>query len=1134
MSIPSFSVRNTVLVNMVMLLVLLAGGIFAFTLVREMFPESRPNKIAVIAVYPGVQPPEIEKAITIKVEEAVRDIEGVEKVNSTVNEGFSTTIISLLNEVDDVDAVMQLIKNDVDALQDLPDDLEKITVTKLEPKLPVIMVAVYGDDDEADLKRAARDLRDDLLLLPGVSDVQISGMRDDEISVEIIPDRLLKYDITFDEVATAIRLSNLNISGGNLKGDRTTVAVRTVGEEDRGVDLEDIVVGGRREGHNIYLRDVAEVHDGFVDTDLESYFNGKPALNLVVYKTASQDAIQISSLVKAYVLGKQGKTFDAYGFEAADAEPWYVQPFSYGVSGISWAVIKAGGRPDPSKYNEASQGDPFDHKFEIALHTDLARFVEGRLDLMMRNGLSGLLLVVISLNLFLNWRVAFWSAVGLPVSFLGTFIVMWMVGASLNLLSLFGLIIVLGIIVDDAIVIGENIFRHVEEGMSPFKAAVKGAEEVMWPVTIAVATTIAAFAPMFFIRGQIGDFMSQLPLVVLAALSVSLVEALLILPAHLAHLPPHKDPAAPTIKRAWWLRRWYEAFGRLRAKYLHGMFPDLYERFLRVTLRWRYVTVAAAVASLFIAAGMMAGGIVEWVFIQKMDSETLICALEMPVGTPAENAKTRLLEISNYLTGEDENGKRNFPEVTNVQMHVARQYDVAGAGSTGTTDQSNLGQLVIELMPADQREQVGEQSTDHRGSRSSEELLALFREKTANMPGVNSVGWDGLNGGPGGRDIHIVVSGKDFEKNVAVAERLKTELSSFKGVFDLDDDFDEGKREIQLRLRESARPTGITVSQLGSHVRSATYGREARRITRNREDVRIMVRYPEEFRRSVYNIESMRIPTAQTVQGRGWIPLGEVAELGEGASYQTLHRSQQERAVTVYGAIDQEQGVATSEVLGKIRKTFDSEISQEFPGVQIEFLGSFEEMSKAFSGLRTAMPVALVLIFVMLAGLFRSYIQPLVVMAAIPFGFMGAVMGHWLTDTPFTILSAIGMVALTGILVNDSLVLVDFINKRVADGLSHFEATVQGARLRLRAILLTTLTTVAGLTPLMFEKSFQAVFLIPMAVTLTFGLLFATILTLIIVPSLNMIFFDVKSRFVRSTHVVEETPKEVERVTASV
>jgi multidrug efflux pump subunit AcrB len=1133
MSLPSYSVRNTVLVNMVMLLVLLAGGIFAFTLVREMFPESRPNKIAIIAVYPGVQPPEIEKAITIKVEEAVRDIEGVEKVNSTVNEGFSTTIISLLNEVDDVDSVMQMVKNDVDALQDLPDDLEKITVTKLVPKLPVIMVAVYGDGNEADLKRAARNLRDDLLLLPGVSDVQISGMRDDEISVEIIPDQLLKYDITFDEIADAIRVSNLNVSGGNLKGDRTTVAVRTIGEEDRGVDLENIVIRGDRAGHNIYLRDLAEVHDGFVDTDLESYFNGKPALNLVVYKTASQDAIEISSLVKAYVLGKQGKSYDAYGFEAAAKKPWYVRPFSYGVSGISWAVIKAGARPDPAQYNESSQRNPFDHKFEIALHTDLARFVEGRLDLMMRNGLSGLLLVVISLNLFLNWRVAFWTAIGLPVSFLGTFIVMWMVGASLNLLSLFGLIIVLGIIVDDAIVIGENIFRHVEEGMPPLKAAVKGAEEVMWPVTIAVATTIAAFAPMFFIKGQIGDFMSQLPLVVLAALSVSLVEALLILPAHLAHLPPHKDPAATsTTKNTWWLRRRYDGFGRLRAKYLHGAFPNAYERFLRFTLRWRYVTVSAAVASLFIAAGMMAGGIVEWVFIQKMDSETLICALEMPVGTPATNAKSRLLEISNFLTGKDEDGKRTFPEVTNVQMHVARQYDIAGGGSTGTNDQSNLGQLIIELLPADEREKIGEQSTDDRGSRSSETLLTMFREYTASMPGVNSVSWDGLNGGPGGRDIHIVISGKNFKDNIAVAERLKEELRSYEGVFDLDDNVDQGKREIQLRLREAARPTGITVAQLGRHVRSATFGQEARRITRNREDVRIMVRYPEEFRRSIYNIESMRIPTARTVEGRGWIPLGEVAELSEGDSYQTLHRSQQERAVTVYGAIDQEQGASTSEVLGKIRKTFDSEISGDFPGVKIEFLGSFEEMSKAFGGLRTAMPVALVLIYVMLAGLFRSYVQPLVVMAAIPFGFMGAVMGHWMTNTPFTILSAIGMVALTGILVNDSLVLVDFVNKRVIAGLSHFEASVQGARLRLRAILLTTLTTVAGLTPLMFERSFQAKFLIPMAVTITFGLLFATILTLIIVPSLNMIFFDVKSWFRDSEHVVEESPEEVERVVA--
>ncbi len=1099
MSLPSFSVKNHVLVNMTMIVILVAGCIFAVTLVREMFPESEPDKLLISVVHPGVQPQEIEKAITIKIEEAVRDVEGVEKVDSIVSEGFSTTVVTLLSEVQNIDAVLEDVKNEVDAIEDMPEDVEQVTISKLEPKLPVIMVAIYGEGREADLKRAARSLRDELLLLPGVSDVEISGTRDDEISVEIRPERLLEYDITFDEVARAIALTNLDVSGGQLKGDRTSISVRTLGEETRGVDLEDLVVRSEPDGRKIFLADVAVIRDDFVDSDLESYFNGEPAVHCIVYKTRSQDAIQIATLVKAYVYGKQGAAFDPYGFDAAYASPWYAKPFRLtGASisqGVGWLVGKTTGRPDPLAKYEESRASPFDHNFKIALHTDLSRFVEGRLDLMMRNGRNGLLLVLISLNLFLNWRVAFWAAMGLPVSFLGTFIVMWAFGSTINLLTMFGLIIVLGIIVDDAIVIGENIYRHVEAGLPPMRAAVRGAEEVMWPVTIAVLTTIAAFAPLLFIKGQIGDFMGQLPIVVLAALSVSLVEALLILPAHLSHLPSKKqkeDRAARRAARSLFSRRLI-GFRGMQDRLYHGALARTYERFLRLALRWRYVTVAVAVALLMMSLGLFAGGIVERVFIQKMDSETLICDVEMPVGTTAENVKDRLKIIDLYAA--------TVPEVVNVQTNVARQYDFRGTGATALNDQSHLGQIVIELKPADERELNNE--------RSSQQLLVEFRRMSARLPGVNSVTWDAIYGGPGGKSIHIKVTGEDFDEIVAVANELKVALSRYEGVSDLDDDFDKGKREVRLRLRDSARPTGIDVSALGNHVRSAMYGREARRFMRNREDVKIMVRYPEDFRESVYNLESMWIPTGLTAGKRGWVPLGEVAELTEAESYTTIHRSQQRRSVTVFGSVDQKVA-SMSEILEKIRQKFDTEIKPEHPDTQIEFLGSYEEMTKAFSGLKLAFPVALLLIYMLLAGLFRSYVQPLVVMSAIPFGIQGAIVGHWVTGNPMTILSWIGLVALTGIVVNDALILVDFINSRIRRGMDDFEASIQGAKLRLRAILLTTLTTVAGLTPLLFETSFQAKFLIPMAVTLTFGLIFATGLTLVIVPALNMIFFDLR------------------------
>ncbi|HUG17583.1 MAG TPA: efflux RND transporter permease subunit [Planctomycetaceae bacterium] len=1099
MSLPRFSVRNHVLVNMLMLVMLLGGAIFSVTLVKEMFPESRPTKLMISAIYPGVQPAEIEKAVTIKIEEAVHDIEGVEKVESLVGEGVTTISLTLLNEVDDVDAVLSEVETEVAAVQDLPDGLEKLVVKKFEPNLPVISVAIFGHGDEKGLKRAARQLQEDLQVLPGISRVELNGSRNDEISVEIIPDQLLKYDITFDEVALAIRETNLDISGGQIKGDRNTLSVRTMGEEMEGRQLEDIPLRTLSDGGKVYLRDVAKIEDTFVDTDLESYFNGIPSMDCVVYKTKTQDAIQIAQMVRAYIYGKQGAAFDPYGFEAASKAPWYSKPFHYLGPAVSKLITIISGRPDPIAIYEKSRDEPFQHNFDVALHSNLARFVEGRLDLLTRNGKMGLILVLISLYLFLNWRIAFWAATGLCVAFLGTFIVMWMMGSSINLLSMFGLIIVLGIIVDDAIVIGENIYRHVEEGIPPEEAAVKGAEEVMWPVIIAVATTIGAFVPMFFIKGQIGDFMRELPIVVIAALTVSLIEALVILPAHLSHLKKKEhSPDTGGSNTKGLVRRFLSRLGDSQEHFIKNVLIKNYERFLRFALRWRYVTLATAVSSVILAVGLMAGNIVEFQFIQKMDSETVVCGLEMPVGTASENTRQKLEELSAYIVSQK--------EVSNALMFVARQIDLAGAGAMGNNDQPHLGQIIIELLPADER--------DTAGLRSSEELLTAFREFSAlstTSSGVNSITWEAMSGGPGGKDIELKITGRDFNQLIEVKDRIKSELESYQGVFDIDDDFDEGKREIQLRLYESAHATGVRLATLGNQVRSAMYGRESRRLTRNREDVKIMVRYPEEFRENRHHLESMWIPapTFQAGEQRAWIPLSEIAAISEGDSYTTIHRSNMRRSISVYAEVDQAV-TSPAIIVGDLQKKFEQDIGLSYPGVQLEYLGTADELRKSFSSLKVAFPVALLIIYTMLAGLFRSYMQPLVVMSAIPFGLLGAIVGHYVTDNPITILSLIGMLALTGILVNDSLVLVDFINKRIALGLSEFEASVQGATLRLRAILLTTLTTVSGLLPLMFETSFQAKFLIPMAVTLTFGLGFATILTLLVVPTINLIFFDIR------------------------
>ena len=1030
----------------------------------------------------------------------------MEKINSTVSEGVSNTTLTLYNWVDDIDAVLQEVKNDVDAIPDLPDDLERVTVAKVEPTLPVIMVAIYGDGDEADLKRAAREIRDDVLLLPGVSDVTMSGARDDEISVELKPEKLLEYDITFNEVAQAIAATNLDISGGNLKGDRSQVSVRTLGEQLRGAELEDIEIKALADGAVIRVSDVAAVKDDFVDTDQRSYFMGQRAINLIVQKTSDQDAIQISNLVQAYVKGKQNAPFDPWGYEDAAAQPWYARPFSVMSAKTSAFLNGVVGRPNPMKIYDESRADPFDHNFEVALTTDLARFVRGRLDLMLRNGKAGLLLVIICLNLFLNWRVAFWTAIGLPISFLGTFVAMSVLGATINLLSMFAMIVVLGIIVDDAIVIGENIYRRIEEGMPPREAAVKGAEEVLWPVTVAVLTTMAAFAPAFAITGTIGDFMKELPIVVIAALGVSLVEALIILPAHLAHLPATKVREEHHKKRRWW-------DPRLIPDLLMGkIFQPIYAVVLDLALRWRYVTMAICFGTMLATMGMFfgfgpdgslsKGNIVRWEFIQKMDAESLYANVEMPVGTTAAELEKRMRVLSNAAI--------DLPEVMNVKMDVASTFTDTGRGGMDGDFSSHLGTVWVELYESDAREK--------KGQRSSEEVLAELRDVSVNLSGVNSVTWETMNGGPGGKDIEIRLSGIPFDELVAAGEALKQEINTFSGVADLDDDLSDGKRELRVRLRESARPTGITVASLGRHLREATYGSEARRLTRNREDVKIMVRYPREYRESIANIESMYIPTG-TAPGpagveRGWVPIREVALLEETQGYDTIRRAQQARTLTVSGEVDR-MVIEPGEILAQLREGFIPTLVEKNPGLRVEYLGSAEEQAKSFGGLIPAVLAALLTIYMLLAGLFRSYVQPIVVMSVIPFGLQGAIIGHWFTDYPFTFLSVVGFAALTGILVNDSLVLVDFINTRMRQGMSPFEASINGSKLRLRPILLTTLTTAAGLTPLMFETSFQAKFLIPMAVTLTFGLIFATVLTLLIVPSLNLIFWDLNQQFAK-------------------
>ncbi len=1053
LSLPRFSVQNPVLVNLILVATITTGGVSALTLVREMFPESRPSQVNISTFYPGATPVEVEKGISIKIEERIKTLEDLDEMRTNIGEGSSTITLSLTNGVEDIDQVVTDTKALIDTIprEDFPEDAEETRVVASEPRLPVISLSLFGDIDEETLKKWGKRIRDDLLAIEGITEVTLLGTRPDEIIVEIRPDRLVEYGLSFTEVSDAVSRSNLDLPAGQVRTRDGNVAVRTMGEKDRGQAISQIIIRSDSDGRVVRLSDVAHVMDGFADVDVIGRFNAKPAVSMTVYKTGDQDAIEIASKIKAFVAGKTGQPFALSTFEG----------------------LMPKGRSAMQVYEEAKQQPYANLPGNIMYHGNLARFIEGRLDLLKRNGLWGLLFVFITLLLFLNWRVAFWVMMGLVISIFGTLVCMKIAGVTLNLVTMFGMIIVMGMLVDDGIIVAEHIYTKIEGGMRPSLAAIQGAEEVTWPVVCAIATTIAAFAPLIFVEGMIGDFFGVLPLIVIFALSFSLFEALTILPSHLSH---HKLRSAKVATDSRWqrLRGWQKTM-------LEERLAGRYEQFLRLAVANRYVTLAAVVAGLVLVAGMIGGGRVPFEFIQKMDSETLIANLEMPIGTPIEQTNEAISLV--------EGAAEQVSEVKGMYTLVGSQVDQQGALSGS---RSHMAQVIFELTKIELRE------------RNSEQILAELRERTGDIPGVDSLRFRTIHGGPGGVAIQVEISGTEISDIVAVADRFKERLDQFDGVFDIADNFDAGQREVQIELLESARALGLTTQELATQVRAAFLGLEARKINRDREDVKIMVRYPEEYRRHVYDVESMWVATPSGKM----VPFSEVARVREARSYASINRLDQKRTVTVTADID-EALTNTQLITGQLASEF-SELRGEH-NVTLKFGGRRREMAISMGSLNWDFMAAMMFVYVILAGLFRSYIQPLVVMTAIPFGLIGAVLGHYVMGYPMTILSVIGLVALSGIVVNDSLILVTFINRRLAEGLPMVEAVIGGGRSRLRPILLTSITTISGLAPLMAEQSFQAKFLIPMGISITYGLAFSTVLILIVVPCIYLIFADLQS-----------------------
>ena len=928
--------------------------------------------------------------------------------------------------------VVDDIKSRVDAIDTFPVETEKPIVRELVARNQVVDLAVSGARDETILKAAAERVRDDLSSIPGISQVEITSARPYEISIEVSEAALRRHELTFDEVAMAVRRSSLDLPGGSVRADSGEVLLRTVGQAYRGAEYEALVVMTRADGTRLHLRDVATVVDGFADTDQSASFDSDPTILISVFRTGDQNALDIANLVYGYVEG------------ADDVLP----------AGISLAVWQ-----------------------------DQAEILKIRLGLMLRSGFSGFVLVFLLLALFLEVRLAFWVSLGIPISFLGAFVLMPGLDVTVNSMSLFAFILVLGIVVDDAIIVGENIHSHQERHGDRLRGSIEGAQEIATPVVFAVLTTVVAFLPLMYIPGMMGKIFRVIPLIVIPCLLFSLLESVNILQAHLSALK-NRAPG-----------RW----GRFQQSFAGGLkrfIHHAYKPSLEFGLRWCYVTASVGMSMLVVTLGMVLGGWTTFQFFPAVEADLMSASVTMPLGSPVSataSAVRRLEESAEQLRQEllDETGRDYF---SHVFASVGDQPVASREGPMGLSVGSaaaHLGETTVELISADERELT------------SEVLGNRWRELTGPIPEAVEVSYNAsdINAGD---DIDVMLMGPDIRVLQAAADDVKTELRNYAGVYGISDSFMEGKEEVQLGIKPAAEILGLSLQDLGRQVRQAFYGEEAQRIQRGRDDIRVMVRYPADQRRSLGDLENMRVRTP----AGGEVPFVQVAVVEPSRGFASIKRVDRNRAVNVTASVDASV-TSGGEVNADLATRILPVILARHPGTYYSFEGMQAEQADSLGGLQSGFIVALLGIFALLAIPLKSYVQPLIIMSAIPFGIVGAVWGHLLLGLDITLLSMFGLVALTGVVVNDSLVMVVFVNKKREQHADLHTAVREAGVARFRPILLTSLTTFFGLVPLMVERNIQADYLLPMAVSLAFGVLFATFITLILVPTAYMILDDV-------------------------
>lgn len=1048
----AYMAKNHVAANILMMVLLVGGLLIGKSIKQEVFPEFELDMVNVSVAYPGATPAEIEDAIVSPIELAVSAVDDIKRIRSSSQENVGVVTVEVL-EGADTDRVLQDVKSEVDRIVTLPEEAEKPVISKVTNRREVITLVVYGDVPERVLREQAEQIREDLLAKQGVTQVDLVAARPYEISVEISELNLRKYHLTLDRVAGMIRRASLDLAGGSIKADGGEVLIRTSEKRYTGAEFDSVTVFTDPKGRRILLGDIAEVRDGFAELDQDALLDGKPGIMVQVYRVGEQRPKDISQIVRTYL-------------------------------------------------DERSLSMPASIK--TAVYQDWSKILDQRINLLLKNGLLGLILVLIVLSLFLELRLALWVAAGIAISFIGALLFLPAFNVSINMISLFAFLIILGIVVDDAIVVGENVYVHFKRGKEPLEAAVHGTREISRAVIFSALTTMAAFGPLLFVGGFVGKFMGVVPIIVITVLGISLVEALLILPSHLSGTMCHACPS---------LLSRFEKHRKRFDEVVRWFIDHTYVGTLQWAQRNRITTVAISIAVLLITVGLVGGGFVKFVFFPQVDADEVIVSLTMPPGTPFEVTRghaVRIQEVGKELIAEyDEerdDGSSNLQHLFTLLGQQIRRS--RGAHGMGSVFASNLAQIRLLL--------------DDPATRTvrTNEFATKWRERAGEIPGAERVVFQSSMV-RGGADVEIELSHRDYGVLLAAVDRLKAAVASYGGTSEVSDSHSEGKRELKLRLRPEASSLGITERDLAVQVRSAFFGSEAMRIQRGRNEVKVMVRYPEDDRRMLATIDRMRIRTPSGKE----IPFAQAAYVDESRGFSTISRTDQRRVVSVTAKVNKEM-VSADEIIADLETGALADLTADYPGLTYDLEGESREQRETVSSILAAFGFGLLLIFSLLAIPFRSILQPFVVMSAIPFGMVGAILGHLVLGFNLSMISLFGIVALTGVVVNSSLVMIDFINRAREEGMSLSDAIMESGKRRFRPIVMTALTTFFGLTPMILETSLQARFLIPMAVSLGFGVLFATAITLVLVPTLYLILEDIRALFRREPKI--EAPSQME------